>query len=134
GHDPDDRNSRAGSRSHNARSQPLPLTTARIRPPSEARLSPSRAGIPKGTTVGEQERRAAPTPLFADATRSPSGIEFRSVLGLILECLESPWRRPCRPRLGYLRRPAEGSPDSLHHSRLSKQGPQRHKPAPTRTH
>jgi len=31
-----------------------------------------------------------------DATSSPSGIEFRSVSGLILECLESPGRRPCR--------------------------------------
>jgi integrase len=34
---------------------------------------------------------------------------------LILECLESPGRRPCRRRLGYLRRQAEVSQDSLHH-------------------
>ena len=44
--------------------QRLPLTTARIRRRSPADYSKS-AGMPKEITVGEQERRAGPTPLFA---------------------------------------------------------------------
>jgi len=40
---------------------------------------------------------------------------------LILEPLESPGRRTGRPRLGHLRRQAEGSQDSLHHGRLFNQ-------------
>ena len=52
---------------------------------------------------------------------------------MILECLESPGRRPCRPRLGYLRRQAEVSQDSLHHSRLLNQGHEAQPPAAART-
>jgi hypothetical protein len=43
-------------------------------------------------TVVEQERRARRHPSSWDATPSPGGVEFRSVLGLILEWLESPGR------------------------------------------
>ena len=52
---------------------------------------------------------------------SPGSIEFGTVTGLILERLESPRRRPCRPRLGYLRWQAEVSQDSLHHRRVFNQ-------------
>jgi hypothetical protein len=47
---------------------------------------------------------------------------------LIVEGLESPGRRPCRPRLGYLRREAEMSQDSLHDRRLFNQ---RHEAQPS---
>jgi hypothetical protein len=52
---------------------------------------------------------------------------------LILERLESPGRRPCRPRLGYLRRQAEVSQHSLHHSCLLNQGHEVQPPAAART-
>ena len=61
-------------------------------------------------------------PSSRDAMPSPGSIEFGTVTGLILERLKSPRRRPCRPRLGYLRRQAGVSHDSLHHRRLFNQG------------
>jgi hypothetical protein len=57
-------------------------------------------------TARGQERRAAPTPLFAgrDVLTTPRRIR---VPGLILERFEAPGRRSCRSRLGYLCRQAE---------------------------
>jgi hypothetical protein len=65
-----------------------------MRPLSGARLSPERRQYERGITVGDRERRVVP-PSSREATPSPGGIEFRSVSGLILECLESPGRRRC---------------------------------------
>ena len=62
-------------------------------------------------TVWEQERRDAPTPLLAGRDAFTRQHRIRDRHGLILERLESPRRRPCRPRLGYFRRQAEVSQD-----------------------
>src|SRR2546422_10154686 len=81
-------------------------------------MAPS-AGKPKGNDPSGNRNETTHGHLSPrDATPSPGGIEFGSVSGLILECLESPGRRPGGPRLGYPRRQAEVSQDSLHHRRL----------------
>jgi hypothetical protein len=83
--------------------------------------------------VGEPERRAAPTRLLAGRDASSRRVEFGSVPGLILEHLGSPRRRPCRSRLGNLRRQAEVSQDPLHHSRMLNQSHEAQPPAAART-
>jgi len=84
-------------------------------------------------TVGNRNDATHRHPSSRDATLSAGGIEFGRVPGLILECLESPGRRPGRPRLGYLRRQAEVSHDSLHNRRLFNERHEAQPPAAART-
>ena len=64
---------------------------------------------------GTETARRADTPLRGARQPSPRRVEFESVPGLILlRLVESPGRRPRRPRLGDLGRQAEVAQDVLH--------------------
>ena len=71
--------------------------------------------------VGEQERRAAPTPLFAGCDALTKRHPIREHPGADPRASRVDGWRPRRPRLGDLRRQAEVSQDALHHRRLVNQ-------------